>query len=94
MAMGPMPRALDWAAIHPEAMHSVEHTLPPMLCTLGYLDSTEGRRVSGKEFLTAFVAAQETLIRIGIRLSRKHRRAAPAGATDITFSAPLPASAS
>ena len=37
-----------------------------MLCTLGYLDSTEGRRVSGKEFLTAFVAAQETLIRIGI----------------------------
>lgn len=66
MAMGPMPRALDWAAIHPEAMHSVEHTLPPMLCTLGYLDSTEGRRVSGKEFLTAFVAAQETLIRIGI----------------------------
>ena len=23
MAMGPMPRALDWAAIHPEAMHSV-----------------------------------------------------------------------
>lgn len=66
MAMGPMPRALDWAAIHPEAMHSVEHTLPPMLCTLGYLDTVEGRRVNGKEFLTAFVAAQETLIRIGI----------------------------
>ena len=65
MAMGPMPRALDWAAIHPEAMHSVEHTLPPMLCALGYLDTVEGRRVSGKEFLTAFVAAQETLIRIG-----------------------------
>ncbi len=66
MAMGPMPRALDWAAIHPEAMHSVEHTLPPMLCTLGYLDTVEGRRVTGKEFLAAFVAAQETLIRIGI----------------------------
>ena len=65
MAMGPMPRALDWAAIHPEAMHSVEHTLPPMLCALGYLDTVEGRRVTGKEFLTAFVAAQETLIRIG-----------------------------
>ncbi len=66
MAMGPMPRALDWAAIHPEAMHSVEHTLPPMLCALGYLDTVEGRRVTGKEFITAFVAAQETLIRIGI----------------------------
>lgn len=66
MAMGPMPRALDWAAIHPEAMHSVEHTLPPMLCALGYLDTVEGKRVNGKEFLTAFVAAQETLIRIGI----------------------------
>ena len=66
MAMGPMPRALDWAAIHPEAMHSVEHTLPPMLSALGYLDSTEGKRVSGKDFLTAFVAAQEVLIRIGM----------------------------
>ncbi len=65
MAMGPMPRALDWAAIHPEAMHSVEHTLPPMLCALGYLDTVKGKRVTGKEFLTAFVAAQEVLVRIG-----------------------------
>lgn len=60
MAIGPMSRAVDWSAIHLEAMHTSEHTLPTMLAALGLKE-----KVTGKEFLTAFVMGQEVLVRIG-----------------------------
>lgn len=60
MAIGPMARAVDWSTIHPEAMHTSEHTLPTLLAALGLR-----KKVSGKEFLTAFVMGQEVLVRIG-----------------------------
>ena len=60
MAIGPMARAVDWSAIHLEAMHTSEHTLPALLAALGLRGKT-----SGKEFLTAFVLGQEILIKIG-----------------------------
>lgn len=61
MCMGPMTRAIDFAPIHADAMHQTEHVLPPMLAALGMLD-----KVSGKDFITAFVVGVETLCRIGI----------------------------
>lgn len=61
MVMGPMTRAIDFAPIHADAMHQTEHVLPPMLGSLGLLN-----KVTGKEFITAFVAGVETLLRIGI----------------------------
>ena len=61
MVMGPMTRAIDFAPIHPDAMHQTEHVLPPMLASLGLLD-----KVTGKDFITAFVAGIETMLRIGI----------------------------
>jgi 2-methylcitrate dehydratase PrpD len=60
MAIGPMARAADWSAIHLEAMHTSEHTLPALFAALGLRGKT-----TGKEFLTAFVAGQEILIKIG-----------------------------
>lgn len=60
MAIGPMARAVDWSAIHLEAMHTSEHTLPALLAALGLRGKT-----TGKEFLTAFVLGQEILIKIG-----------------------------
>jgi len=61
MVMGPMTRAIDFAAIHADAMHQVEHVLPAMIGGVGLLD-----KVSGKDFITAFVAGVETMLRIGI----------------------------
>ena len=60
MAIGPMARAVDWSAIHLEAMHTSEHTLPALIAALGLRGKT-----TGKEFLTAFVLGQEILIKIG-----------------------------
>lgn len=60
MAIGPMARAVDWSAIHLEAMHTSEHTLPTMMAALGLKD-----KVNGKDFITAFVLGQEVLVRIG-----------------------------
>jgi 2-methylcitrate dehydratase PrpD len=61
MAMGPMSRAMDYAQIHPEALHCSEHILPPLLAAAGLRD-----KVNGKAFLTAFTLGQEVGIRIGI----------------------------
>ena len=61
MAIGPMARAADWSAIHLEAMHTSEHTLPALIAALGLKEG----KVSGKEFLTAFALGQEILIKIG-----------------------------
>lgn len=61
MCMGPMTRAIDFAPIHADAMHSSEHTIPALLAAVGLLD-----KVNGKDFLTAFIAGQEVLLRIGI----------------------------
>lgn len=60
MAIGPMSRSLDWAPIHLEAMHNSEYTLPALLAAVGLKE-----KVTGKEFLTAFIMGQEILIRIG-----------------------------
>jgi 2-methylcitrate dehydratase PrpD len=61
LATGPMARALDFGDYHEEALHSSEYTLPALLAALGLRP-----RVTGKELITAFVAGQEVLIRIGI----------------------------
>jgi 2-methylcitrate dehydratase PrpD len=61
MAIGPMSRAMDFAPIHPETMHNSEHTVPSLLAAVGLK-----KKVTGKEFITAFVLGQEILLRIGI----------------------------
>jgi 2-methylcitrate dehydratase PrpD len=60
MAIGPMARAADWSAIHLEAMHTSEHTLPALIAALGLKE-----KVNGKDFLLAFALGQEILIKIG-----------------------------
>ncbi|MBI4334916.1 MAG: MmgE/PrpD family protein [Chloroflexi bacterium] len=60
-AIGPMSRAMDMGDIHEESGHCSEYTLPTMLAATGLRD-----KVSGKEFITAFVVGQEVLIRIGM----------------------------
>lgn len=61
LAIGPMSRAMDFAEIHPEGFHCTEHTVPALLAATGLKD-----RVTGKEFITAFVVGQEIMLRIGI----------------------------
>jgi 2-methylcitrate dehydratase PrpD len=61
MAMGPMSRSMDFAQIHPEALHCTEYTVPVLLAALGLKEN-----VSGKEFLTAFTLGQEIGIRTGM----------------------------
>lgn len=61
LAIGPMSRAMDFAEIHPEAFHCTEHTVPALLAATGLKD-----KVTGKEFITAFVLGQEVMLRIGI----------------------------
>jgi 2-methylcitrate dehydratase PrpD len=60
-AIGPMARATDLGMLHEEAGHCAEYILPTMLAAMGLRE-----KVTGEEFLTAFVIGQETLIRIGI----------------------------
>ena len=72
MAMGPMSRSMDFAQIHPEALHCTEYTVPVLLAALGLKE-----KVSGKEFLTAFTLGQEIGIRIGMGL--KPTRGIPLG---------------
>ena len=61
MAIGPMSRAMDLGDVHEEAAHSSEYTIPTLLAATGLKE-----KVTGKEFITAFVVGQEVLIRIGI----------------------------
>ncbi|UCG65311.1 MAG: MmgE/PrpD family protein, partial [Deltaproteobacteria bacterium] len=57
----PMSRAMDLGDIHDEAGHCSEYTLPTLLAATGLKD-----RVTGKDFITAFVLGQEVLLRIGM----------------------------
>lgn len=61
LAIGPMSRAMDLGDVHEEAGHCSEYTLPTVLAATGLRD-----KVTGKEFITAFVVGQEVLVRIGI----------------------------
>jgi len=60
LAIGPMARAMDMGDGHDEAGHASEFTFPALLAATGLRN-----RVSGKEFITAFVVGQEMLVRIG-----------------------------
>jgi 2-methylcitrate dehydratase PrpD len=60
MALAPMSRAMEFAAIHPDAMHSAEHSLPATLVA-----SSLAKKPTGKDFITAFVLGTEILLRIG-----------------------------
>jgi 2-methylcitrate dehydratase PrpD len=56
-----MSRAMDMGDIHEDAGHTSEYTVPTLLAATGLK-----AKVTGKEFITAYVVAQEMLIRIGI----------------------------
>ena len=60
LAIGPMARAMDMGQVHRYAGHNSEYTLPALIAALGLKN-----KVSGTEFITAFVLGQEVLIRIG-----------------------------
>lgn len=60
LAIGPMARAMDYGDMNMVAGHCSEYILPSLLATLGLRE-----RVSGKEFMTAYVLGQEVLIRVG-----------------------------
>ncbi len=61
LVLGPMARALDLAGGHVEGGHCTEYIVPALLAAAGLRE-----RVSGKEFILAFVLGQEVLIRIGM----------------------------
>lgn len=61
LAIGPMPRAMDCGELHEEAGHIGEYIVASLLAATGLKP-----RVTGREFLEALVAGQETLIRIGM----------------------------
>ncbi|MCD2197660.1 MmgE/PrpD family protein [Actinomycetospora endophytica] len=61
LAIGPMPRAMDCGDLHEEAGHVSEYAVASLLAALGLRDDP----VTGQEFLTALVVAQEVLVRIG-----------------------------
>jgi 2-methylcitrate dehydratase PrpD len=73
LALGTMARAMDLGQVHEEAAHNSEYTLPALLAITGLKD-----RVSGKDFITAFIVGQEVLIRIGTA-ARVMSKAVPLG---------------
>jgi len=60
-AMAPMSRAMDMGDTHYEAGHGAEYTFPTLLAATGLKQN-----VTGKEFLNAFILAQELEIRVGM----------------------------
>lgn len=60
LAIGPMARAMDYGDMNMVAGHCSEYILPSLLAALGLRE-----RVSGKDFMTAYVLGQEVLIRVG-----------------------------
>jgi len=60
LAIGPMARAMDFGQVHEGSGHCSEYIVPTLLAATGLKD-----RVTGKEFITAFVVGQEVLVRIG-----------------------------
>ena len=69
-----MSRALDMGSVHEDAIHTTEHILPALLAASGLKD-----KVSGEEFLTAFITGTEILVRIG-----KASRLVKSGMTHMT----------
>ena len=65
-ALAPMARAMDMGDTHYEAGHGAEYTGPTLLAATGLKDKT-----SGRELLTAFIVAQELMIRTGLGCSFK-----------------------
>lgn len=61
LVMGSMARAMDFGPVHVEAGHNSEYIVPLLLAAAGLK-----KRVSGREFITAFVVGMEVGIRIGI----------------------------
>lgn len=61
LAIGPMSRAMDFGDLHMIAGHCSEYVLPALLAAVGLK-----KRVTGKEFITAFVVGSEVLIRTGL----------------------------
>jgi len=61
MVLGTMARAMDLGQVHEEAGHCSEYIVPTLLAAVGLK-----KKVSGKEFITAFVIGQEVLLRIGV----------------------------
>jgi len=59
-AIGPMSRAIDMGDVHERAGHSSEYVFPALLAATGLK-----HKVTGKDFITAFVAGEEVLVRIG-----------------------------
>ena len=76
LAIGPMARAMDFGDCHPEAEHSSEYTVPTLLAATGLKD-----KVTGKEFITAYVVGQEVLLRIGIAFKQTSKGETTAGGT-------------
>jgi len=72
-AVAPMARAMDMGDTHVEAGHGAEYTLPVLLAVTGLRP-----QVTGRQFLEAFVLAQEMMIRIGMGQHFKSREQ-PAG---------------
>lgn len=68
LALGPMARAMDMGQVHEEAGHCSEYVLPALLAATGLK-----AQVSGREFIVAFVAGQEVLLRIGLGLKAHSR---------------------
>jgi len=59
-ATGPMTRVLEICDVHGGAGHTADYVFPGLLAATGLK-----KRVTGKEFIAAFVVGQEVLIRIG-----------------------------
>lgn len=60
MAIGPMSRAMDLGDIHDRSGHCSEYVFPALLAALGLK-----AKVTGQEFIAAFVLGKEVCIRIG-----------------------------
>ncbi|OFZ89358.1 MAG: 2-methylcitrate dehydratase [Betaproteobacteria bacterium RIFCSPLOWO2_12_FULL_62_58] len=60
-AIAPMSRAMDMGDTHYEAGHGAEYSLPALLAATGLKP-----QVNGRDFLLAFILAQELEIRVGL----------------------------
>ena len=61
LVIGPMARAMDFGPVHVEAGHNSEYVVPILLAAAGLKS-----KVTGKEFIAAFVVGLEVGIRIGM----------------------------
>jgi 2-methylcitrate dehydratase PrpD len=68
LAIGPMARAMDYGEVHEAAGHIAEYTFPALLAATGLKN-----KITGKEFITAYILGQEVSVRIGIAFQRETR---------------------